>query len=173
MQAVFNHLTRFKQPLLIIGGQALGAHGVMRQTLDVDCLIAAENRNALDELLRGGGFSPVSESGNFARYRHESALIPEVDVLFVDAPTFEKLFGESLPLPSDGKLRVPCLPHLIALKLHAIRSDPPRESRDLNDIAELMRANPGAVAAHELAALCAQFSTPGIAAKLQLQFSTT
>jgi predicted nucleotidyltransferase len=170
MQAVFNHLSRFGQSLLIIGGQALAAHGVMRQTLDVDCLIAAENRNALDELLRSGGFSPVATSANFARYRHESELIAEVDVLFADAATFEKLFAASILLPSDEKIRGPSLPHLIALKLHAIRSNPQRESRDLNDIADLMRANPGAVTASELAALCAQFSTPDIAAKLQLQF---
>ena len=92
-------------------------------------------------------------------------------MLFVDASTFEKLFAASIPLPGDEKLLVPSLPHLIALKLHAIRSNPPRESRDLNDIVELMRANPGAITAHELAALCAQFSTPEIAARLQLQFS--
>ncbi|MGC3990458.1 MAG: hypothetical protein QM796_12400 [Chthoniobacteraceae bacterium] len=33
------------------------AHGLVRQTVDVDCLIAGEDFAALDETIRSGGFS--------------------------------------------------------------------------------------------------------------------
>lgn len=154
--------------MLVIGGHALAAHGVVRQTVDVDCLIAVENRRALDAHLRGGGFERTGETDNFARYSHPSDLVPDVDVLFVDAPTFDKLHVGGIPLQRGStKLQAPALPHLIALKLHAIRNNPAREAGDLGDIARLLRANPGALSASELAALCTQFGPPGIEIKLQ------
>ena len=125
MQALFDLLGRFPQPLLVIGGHALAAHGVARQTVDVD-------------------------------------------LLFVDAPTFDRLESGGVPLQRGRvTLHAPALPHLIALKLHAIRNNPAREAGDLGDIARLLHANREAIAANELAALCEQFGPPGINAKLQ------
>lgn len=154
--------------MLVIGGHALAAHGVARQTVDVDCLIAIENRQALDAHLLGGGFERLGETENFARYSHPSDLVPDVDVLFVDAVTFDKLRVGGIPLQrGSAKLQAPALPHLIALKLHAIRNNPAREAGDLGDIARLLRANPSAISTTELVALCTQFGPPGIEAKLQ------
>jgi predicted nucleotidyltransferase len=168
MQVLFDLLGRFSHPLLVIGGHALAAHGVARQTMDVDCLITVENRQALDAHLRGGGLKRVGETENFARYSHPSDLVPDIDVLFVDASTFQKLHADRVPLQrGQTKLQTPALPHLIALKLHAIRNNPAREAGDLGDIARLLHANPGAISTSELAALCAQFGPPGIEAKLQ------
>ena len=168
MQVLFDLLGRFSHPLLVIGGHALAAHGVARQTVDVDCLIAVENRQLLDAHLCGGGFKQTGETENFARYSHPSDLVPDVDVLFVDASTFDKLHVGVIPLQrGQAILQAPALPHLIALKLHAIRNNPAREAGDLGDIARLLNANPGAISANELAALCTQFGPPGIDAKLQ------
>ena len=167
MQALFDLLGRFSQPLLVIGGHALAAHGVARQTVDVDCLIAVENRQAFDVHLRGGGFERQGETENFARYTHPSDLVPDVDVLFVDASTFDKLHAGNILLQRGStKLQAPALPHLIALKLHAIRNNPAREAGDLGDIARLLLANPGVVSASELATLCTQFGPSGIEVKL-------
>jgi len=168
MQALFDLLGRFSHPLLVIGGHALSAHGVVRQTVDVDCLIAVENRQAFDVHLRAGGFERQGETENFARYSHPSDIMPDVDVLFVDASTFDKLHAGGILLQRGPiKLQAPTLPHLIALKLHAIRNNPAREAGDLGDIARLLQANPGVVSASELSALCTQFGAPGIEAKLQ------
>ncbi len=169
MQALFELLARFPQPLLIIGGHALAAHGVARQTVDVDCLVAMQSREGLDTHLRQGGFQSAGESENFARYTHPSDFISDIDLLFVNAATFEKLQAGSLPLEKAGvTLRAPALSHLIALKLHAIRNAPSREVGDLGDIARLLQANPGAIAPEELAALCEQFGPPGIFSRLEI-----
>lgn len=168
MQALFDLLGRFPQPLLVIGGHALAAHGVARQTVDVDCLVAVENRRMLDAHLRGGGFVRRSETDHFARYSHPSDFVPDVDLLFVDASTFDSLNADGIPLRRGVvTLRTPALPHLIALKLHAIRNNPGREAADLGDIARLFQANPGVLAPDQLAALCARFGPPEIAAKLR------
>jgi len=169
MQALFDLLARFPHPLFIIGGQALEPHGVSRQTVDVDCLIAVENREAFDEHLCSRGFRKFHETENFARYHHTSGVVPDTDVLFVDASTFEKLQAGSVSFRhGNAQLQVPALPHLIALKLHAIRNNPAREFSDLVDITKLLQVNPGVVSTSELATLCVEFGPPGIQEKLHL-----
>ena len=80
----------------------------------------------------------------------------------------DKLHVGGIPLQRGStKLHAAALPHLIALKLHAIRNNPAREAGDLGDIARLLRANPGALSARELAALCTQVGPSGIETKLQ------
>ena len=56
---------------------------------------------------------------------------------------------------------------MIALKLHAVRNDARREARDLGDVAELLRLNPGRISVEELEELCAKFGSREIAAKLK------
>jgi len=69
--------------------------------------------------------------------------LPPVDLMLVDAGTFSKLFAA----PHSGVLEnqpisVPALPHLIALKLHALRhGHAERQFRDLGDVVELIRVN--------------------------------
>jgi predicted nucleotidyltransferase len=168
MQAIFDLLAKCAQPLLIIGGHSLEAHGVSRQTADVDCLIASEDRDALDAIFLGGGFSQTGMTENFARYSHPSPLVPDVDALFVDRETFEKLSADTAGLQRGiHEFRVPALANLIALKLHAIRNNPAREARDLSDIAELLRANPGVVASDEIKTLCSRFGPPDFVTKLE------
>ena len=146
MQATFDLLAKCRRPFLIVGGHALAAHGVVRQTIDVDCLIAAGDAAALNEVLRSAGYSESSRTENFVRYRHLLPRYAEIDVLLVDLSTLEELLNASRPLKrGKNEFRVPALPHLIALKLHAIRNNPEREARDFGDIAELLHVPIGTV----------------------------
>ena len=167
MQAVFDILSRSSVPLLIVGGHALTAHGVLRQTFDVDCLIADEDAETLDSLLRAENYELAARSNNFARYRSRLPNLPEVDVLFVDRDTFDKLQHNSIPLQRrKHRFQAPGLMQLIALKLHAIRNEPRRSARDVADITELLRLNPGKVSSTDLEELCQRFGPPGIRDKL-------
>jgi hypothetical protein len=168
MQAAFDLLASCSRPFLIVGGYALAAHGVVRQTIDIDCLIAVEDQAAFDANLVGGGYVLTAQTENFARYAAKTSNLPEIDVLFVDASTFKKLEEASISLRrGNHEFRVPGLGQLIALKLHAIRNESRREGRDLPDIAELLRLNPGRITAGELGELCQKFGPPGIGSKLQ------
>ena len=166
MQALFDRLARFLPPPIVVGGHALDVHGVTRQTLDIDCLIAAEHGDAFDAYMNEAGFLRVAKTSLFARYRHVSSRLPEVDVLFTDGATFSKLAREAVPFPGSNALKVPSLPHLIALKLHAIRNAPEREARDLGDIVALLRANAGVLSTTELRELCTRFGPNGIETRL-------
>jgi nucleotidyltransferase AbiEii toxin of type IV toxin-antitoxin system len=168
MQAAFDLLASCPRPFLVVGGHALAAHSVIRQTIDIDCLIAVEDQSLFEATLTAGGYQMEARTENFARYASKSPILPEIDVLFVDASTFKKLEEASIPLRrGKHQFRVPGLSQLIALKLHAIRNEPRREMRDLPDIIELLRLNPGKINAGELRELCDKFGPSGIGTRLQ------
>lgn len=168
MQAAFDILAGCARPILIVGGHALTAHGVVRQTIDVDCLVAVEDREVLGNVVAQAGYILSGHSENFLRYAAEREDLPEIDVLLVDAATFEKLGQGSVVLRRGAhEFRVPGLAQLIALKLHAIRNEPRREARDLADISELLRLNPGKISAVEWRDLCEKFGPAGIRDKVQ------
>ncbi len=148
---------------LLIGGLALPAYGVVRQTVDVDLLLADADETIVLEILRQAGYGERQRTATFVRYSHESPLLMDVDVLLVDRATFDKLMDASQPYRiGETTFRVPAVAHLIALKLHAIRHNRDRELKDLSDIVELLRTNPRAVSTDDLQALCDRHGPPGI-----------
>jgi hypothetical protein len=168
MQAAFELLASSPRPFLVVGGHALAAHGVVRQTIDIDCLIAVEDQTGFEANLTAGDYALKARTENFARFAGRALNLPEIDVLFVNASTFKKLQEGSIPLRrGEHEFRVPGLAQLIALKLHAIRNQPRREGRDLPDISELLRLNHGKISAAELNELCDKFGPSGIGSRLQ------
>ncbi|MCE9615092.1 MAG: nucleotidyl transferase AbiEii/AbiGii toxin family protein [Lentisphaerae bacterium] len=160
-------LARAGVDALVVGGLAMEAHGYGRQTYDVDCLMAAADVDAFERSLLGEGYARAPSGENFRRYAAPSVYQAPVDVLLVAADTFGNMLKDSLAWQFGSvTLRVPSLPHVIALKLHAIRNNPAREARDLGDVSELLAANPGAIAEADLAALCAKHGPPGIGDRL-------
>ncbi len=157
-----------RTPVLLIGGYALQAYGVTRLTLDVDVLVAEAHAGLVDAGLLQAGYSPVARTEIFARYRHPSTVLPDVDVLYVDGETAGKMSQAATPYGVAGaNCLVPALSHLVGMKLHAIRMNPLREARDFADIVELMRANPGRIGKDELRQLCAGYGPRGIWEKLE------
>ncbi len=155
---------------LLIGGLALQQYAVVRQTLDVDCLICDADRDKIVEAFKTEGFAVTAETESFVRLHHESVYMMDLDLLLVDAETLSEMLRESLPVTIGSRdLRVPCLAHVIALKLHAVRNDPKRELRDLSDIVELLRANPDAVTSEELERLSGKYGPDGAVDKIRTQ----
>ena len=155
-------------PILLVGGYALQAYGVARQTLDLDILVSETHADFVDAALKGGGYAEVARSDIFVRYRHSSILLADVDVLFVDADTAKRM-GEKATHYASGETvhLVPALPHLIAMKLHAMRNNPQREPRDFADIIELARANPERLDRDELRSLCGRYGPEGVWGKFE------
>ena len=155
-------------PILLIGGYALQAYGVARQTVDVDVLVADAHAGGVETALQRAGYAPVARSEIFARYRHPSMIPADVDVLFVDGDTATRMSGQAMRwVVGETTCLVPALPHLVAMKLHAIRSNPQRGPRDFADIVELVRANPGRFSQDELRVLCVKYGPEGAWEKLE------
>ena len=153
---------------LLIGGQALPLYGVVRQTVDIDCLAATVGAAKLERTLVTAGYTLAGRSETVVRYRHPSPMLVDVDVLLVNEETYDKLLRDSQEWRTDESVwRVPSLPHLIALKLHAMKNNPDRHGHDLADIRHLLQENPQALTQVALQELCIEFGPPGILAELE------
>ncbi len=142
--AEFIQLARAEPALqfLIIGGYAVAAHGHTRATFDVDFLVRRAEREAWCSRVGAAGLKLFGESNAFAQF-----LQPQggdgLDLMFVDESTFDRMWQSSDECDFGGSsARVPCLDHLLALKLHALKQAlPHRTSRDAEDVETLARRN--------------------------------
>lgn len=153
--------------VMLVGGYALPAHGVVRQTVDLDCLIVDTEFPKLAGALSQAGFEEIQRTASFARYRHPSVYLMDLDVMFVDRQTFQKVSSRAVACRIDQfEMRVPCVAHLIALKLHAIKNNPTRINKDIRDIVDLVESNSRIISMTELKSLCEEFGPPAFYDKL-------
>ena len=154
--------------VILIGGQALGARGYQRVTLDVDFMITEQDYGKLKPALEQKGYREAVRTDVAAKMRARSDDLIDIDFMFVDGSTFDGVQKESAEEGfEEYKFWVPKPEHLIALKLHAIKQQPDlRELKDLNDIVELIRANPIDVHSGDFQSLCLRFGTAAIYEKI-------
>lgn len=126
---------------LVIGGYAVGAHGYTRATFDVDFLVRRAERDAWFARIEKAGLKRFADTTNFAQFTQ--TLGDGLDLMFVNETTFEKLWQASEERSfGAATARVPCLDHLLALKLHVLRQAlAHRTSKDAADVEELLRRN--------------------------------
>ncbi len=128
-------------PFLLIGGNAVIYLGFPRLTLDLDLLVPDEKRSPWLDLMRTLGFQLVHGTGAFAQFQPDTSSLTPVDLMFVDAPTWQNLDAEARQVTvAELPVRLPRTEHLIALKLHAAGS-PTRQARekDWEDIRQIVR----------------------------------
>jgi hypothetical protein len=128
-------------PFLVIGGLAVAAHGHVRATFDIDFLVRRVDREVWHERMLNAGMQLFGETRAFAQFTQEGG--DGLDLMFVDDATFDPMWQASEEREFGSlRSRVPCLDHLLALKLHALKQElPHRTSRDAEDIEMLVRRN--------------------------------
>lgn len=153
---------------ILIGGFAVNYYKVTRQTADIDFLITRDDFKKISGLLENKGFKEDDAQEVFARFIGERPYLMDVDFMFVDKETLDKILKEGKQISITGeKFIVPCLNHLIALKLHAIKYNSKlREYKDLADIIELIRVNKINVRAVEFKNLCLKYGTDELYQKI-------
>lgn len=135
LDAPFEALAKCEARLLVIGGNAVAAHGSQRLTLDCDCAIVAADERLLAAALWTAGYVRGGHHGAFVRFEHLGRRRPVVDVMLLDCDTFEQLWAGSRPLTQRGfEFRMPKPLHLVAQKLFALNEVPDREWKDWPDI---------------------------------------
>jgi predicted nucleotidyltransferase len=130
-------------PFIVVGGNAVIAYGYPRQTQDFDLLVREMDRRAWHELITSLGYFAHHAHRVFHMYAPSASSQPPIDLMLVDTRTFERLNNDAREIEVNSfPVRIPSLPHLIALKLHAIRhGGEDRRAVDLTDIVELVRLN--------------------------------
>jgi hypothetical protein len=138
---VLRTLEKAHVPYLVIGGHAVILLGFLRNTFDLDILIAEEFLNSARLALGGIGYSKYFETDAFLQLQAPVEL-PPVDLMIVDAQTFSRLIRFTEHRVLDGeRILIPDALRLVALKLHAIRSATrSRQETDWQDIVGILRA---------------------------------
>lgn len=155
-------------PCVLIGGFAVNHYKVTRQTADVDFLTTRDDYHKISALLRKEGFEEDYAQEVFVRLTTEKPYLMDVDFMFVDKDTLDKIAkkGKQVEIV-DQKFIIPCLNHLIALKLHAIKYNPKiREFKDLLDIVDLIKKNRVNVKEKEFKDMCLKYGTPELYNKI-------
>lgn len=161
-------------PFLLIGGHAVNAHGIGRQTADVDLLIKLDQVQAWKELLQKAGFRLHHQHRDvFLQFIPEALGEWPIDLMAVDTDTFARFLAEAqeTTLGQVTGLLVPSANHLIALKLHAWKQGGPiRELQDLPDIVALMKVSGIQYTDAPFRAACLRYGTEPIYAQIAEHF---
>lgn len=158
---------------LLIGGNAIIAYGVERETADLDLMVRREQLAGWKSLLLGIGYTVLHDGGNFLQFTPPAAGAWPVDFMIVNDQTFGKLRTASQPLSLWGmEWRIPKAPHLVALKLHALKhGGRHRQLRDFLDVVELVQRQRLDLNSAEMRELFDLYGTPELYRKILLACS--
>lgn len=161
-------LKRNNIPAVLIGGFAVRKYCTERQTVDIDFMIKEEDYEKILVELNGEGYYEHEHNDTFAKVRTNSNYLIDMDFMFVDAETFDKIIKDGEKSELSGQIFiVPSLRNLIALKLHAIKNNMKvREFKDIPDIINMIRQNNMDINSDELKELCLKYGTKEIYDKI-------
>ncbi|HXV27739.1 MAG TPA: nucleotidyl transferase AbiEii/AbiGii toxin family protein [bacterium] len=154
---------------VLVGGFALNAYKVTRQTADIDFLVTQRDYQKVALLLKNDGYRESAVTDLFARFENDVVKYLDIDLLFVDEGTLEKIkkSGKNFKIAGHSFV-IPSIEHLIAMKLHAIKQQPKeRELKDMVDIIELIRENMINVKDPAIKKLCLTYGTAALYDKIK------
>jgi hypothetical protein len=105
----------------------------------------------------------------FARFRPDAFTDWPIDLMFVDDPTFAKLYEQSIEVSfGPARARVVSARHLVAMKLHAMRHfQEHRFAKDYADVASLLRSGRTGLSLDDLKGLCLRYASLELYEKLK------
>ncbi|OGV63778.1 MAG: hypothetical protein A3K19_05050 [Lentisphaerae bacterium RIFOXYB12_FULL_65_16] len=170
LEKILVEIERRQTAVVLVGGWALNFHGMPRQTLDLDLMIAAENLPAATAALELCAYCMVFQSELFARFRDQAAGSPDIDLLFVSPETLRTVTDSGRHVAvGNATVTIPSLDHMLAMKLHALKYNyPQRATKDLPDVANLLRLRGWRPDSPEFADLVKRFGSPAIVERLRL-----
>jgi Uncharacterised nucleotidyltransferase len=144
---------------LIIGGHAVNAHGFARVTQDLDLLIRAAEVEKWLAALKAVGYEVVHDGGKFLQLSDSAKGGSPLDLMLVNEQTFSQMKAASKEAQIQKfPFLIPCLDHLLALKMHALKHGPSRRGyKDLVDVLSLIDANEIDVRSDKFRSLCDKY----------------
>jgi hypothetical protein len=122
----------------VIGGLAIRAWGHVRTTQDGGFVVEQASKGRVVAFAESEGFETLHVSEGYSNHvRHSD----RVDFMYVDTATADAIFGqaETREVVSDIRLPVARPEHLSAMKALAIKYNPRRGWRDVDDVLFLLR----------------------------------
>ncbi len=124
----------------VIGGVALAAYGLPRNTVDLDLVVDSSAQDDLIRFLESLGYQTLHRSSGYSNHRHPDLNWGRVDFVYVEGETSRNLFNASRRSrgPRDLPIQLPKPEHLAALKVLAMKNDPSRTYQEMADIRFLL-----------------------------------
>lgn len=156
---------------MLVGGNAVNLYTYHRTTFDIDLLIRESDRGAWTSYFERSGYATFQATGNFVRMRYaaDPAGALPVDLMLADNETFNKIRAASdkREIGRGARLLIPAPLHLIAMKLHALRSSHRVESGvDFNDATQLIRAEKIDVSSSAFREILDRYASEAIKARI-------
>lgn len=154
---------------LIIGGHAVNAYGISRQTGDLDLLVRGSDKEFWEALLGKLNYKCDQNDHRFARFQPSSLTEWPIDLMFVDDKTFRKMYDQSKETNmGQCNAQVVSARHLATLKIHALKNyQSHRHAKDYNDLLSLIRSGATGLKDSELEELCKAYATQALLDKLK------
>ncbi|MBX7144378.1 MAG: nucleotidyltransferase [Oligoflexia bacterium] len=126
---------------IVIGGHAVNAHGISRTTGDIDLMVKITDKEFWLGLLKKLNYSIRQETAAFVIANPPTIAAWPIDFMLVSDETFDIARADAVMFDHAGaKCQTASIQHLIAMKLHALRSaQPHRESKDFGDVLALVK----------------------------------
>jgi hypothetical protein len=120
----------------------MAAYGLVRTTFDLDVVTDGEAQDALVAFLENEGYETLHRSTGYSNHLHTDTDLGRVDVVYVRDETSRELFSNLRLVQGPGGRKIPVLQpeHLIAMKVFAMKNDPSRIYRELEDIRFLLKS---------------------------------
>ena len=146
---------------IVVGGQAVNAYGISRQTGDIDLIVEGSRKADWSGLLERLKYKPHQDDDRFSRYQPPELAAWPIDLMYVDDLTFEKLFSAARDMIIGvSEVAVVSPEHLVALKIHALKNfQPHREPKDYGDLLALLRTAASNIDSPELEQLCLRYAS--------------
>lgn len=157
-------------PFLLIGGHAVNAYGISRQTGDLDLLVQRAKKDQWTALLVKLHYSPGQNDDRFIKFTPAEIAAWPVDLMLVDDETFAKLIAEAQDVDL-GIVSVKAVSprHLVLLKIHALKHyQEHRYVKDYGDLLQLLRIKCQGLRSGELKELCLKYAGPDLYEKLEV-----
>ncbi len=154
---------------ILIGGFAVSYYKYSRQSADADFLIKERDFQEILPILKESGYKLDYNNEVFARLiSDEGLLMMDIDFMFVDEATFDKMFQAGQRTDIAGcEFIVPSLEHLIALKLHSMKQNSDlRWNKDIGDIVSLVEIGQLDINGKSFKDLCLKYATEEIYRKV-------
>lgn len=156
---------------VLVGGNAVNLYAYFRTTFDVDLLVREADSERWLSFFQQGGYTVFHRTANFIRLRFaaDPAGALPVDLMLADNHTFATIQRESrrCDIGNGLSLTIPSPLHLIAMKLHALRSPQRFESGvDLQDVKHLIKAAKIDTSSREFTEIAERYATETIRARI-------
>ena len=160
---------------VLVDGNAVNLYAYRRTTFDVDLLVRESDSQRWLTFFEQHGYRVFHRTSNFIRlhFANDAARALPVDLMLADQETFHKIHAESrrCDVGQGIQLAIPTPLHLIAMKLHALKSQARVErGADFQDVIHLITTAKIDIHSSEFAEILDRYATQAIRAKILAEF---